>query len=127
MKIFDWKNIWKNYWKQIIIIFSAALLLFSFSQQCGTYHKIINNIFDKWNTQVIQDYKVKQKESEEKIKSLQKEKDVLVKEITILKKEREGVDNEIANIQRPKTYEETYKRFVKSGITPLNCSCSCKR
>jgi hypothetical protein len=126
MKIFDWKNIWSEHWgKLIIICLSAFLLLFTW--QCDNSHKIINRIFDKWEAQVIIDYKAKQKDSEEKVKVLQKEKESLIKEITILKKEREGVDNEITNIQRPKTNEEIYKRFVKSGITPLDCSCTCKR
>ena len=102
------------------------IVLFFYLVPGGKINKITNSIFSRWQSQIIKDYEAKQKVSEEKIAQLEKEKEALKKEFNQLKKEREGVENEMANITVPKTYEETYKRFVNNGLTPLDCSCVCK-
>jgi uncharacterized protein YlxW (UPF0749 family) len=125
MKIINWETLWSEHWKKIAIGIVCILAVTMF-WRCDNSHKIINNVFDKWKTQVADDWKEKAKASEERSKQLQEENKKLTEELTSLKKEREGVENEISNIKNPKTNDEIYKIFVSLGITPIEHQCVCK-
>jgi peptidoglycan hydrolase CwlO-like protein len=96
-----------------------AFIYFSFDPK-SYLDKIISQLVEQRQEQIIKDYKERIAAAEARIESAESKIAMSNKKIEKLKKDQKEIEDALAKITPPETSEDLRNRLRKLGVSPLN-------